>query len=102
MIRQFGAVVLAATMFVSSTAFAATDANRAALAQGMPASVKQAQSYESQNWPCWILGAGIVIGGIALIASGNSHGTIGNTTACPMGGCPLPVTTTTTTTTTHP
>ena len=99
MLRRIGAVALAATMFVSSTAFAATDGNRAALSQGRPASVKQAESYDSRNLPCWILGAGIVIGGIVLIASGNSHGNVGNTTACPLGGCPTPTTTTSTTTT---
>lgn len=99
MLRRFGAAALAATMFVSSTAFAATDVNRAALSQGRPASVKQAESYDSRNLPCWILGAGIVIGGIVLIASGNSHGTVGNTTACPLGGCPPPPPPPTTTTT---
>lgn len=99
MFRQFGAVALAATMFVSSTAYAETEANQAALAQGKPASVKQAESYDNRNLPCWILGAGVVIGGLALILSGNGHGTVGATTPCPPGGC-LPVTTTTTTTTT--
>jgi hypothetical protein len=87
-------------MFVSSTAFAATDGNRAALSQGRPASVKQAESYDSRNLPCWILGAGIVIGGIVLIATGNSHGTVGNTTVCPLGGCPAVQTTQNTSTST--
>jgi len=110
MYRRFGAVALAATMFVSSTSFAATYTNQGALSQGRAASVNQAQSYDSRNLPCWILGAGIVIGGIVLIATGNGHGTIGNTTTCPLGGCPptpppptntttTPTTTTTTTTT---
>ena len=111
MFRQFGAVALAATMFVSSTAYAATEANQAALAQGKPASVKQAESYDNRNLPCWILGAGVVIGGITLIASGNGHGLIGAQTNCPLTGCPprppppaccttSPTTTTPTTTTT--
>ena len=44
MFRQFGAVALAASMFVSTAAFAATQANQGALSAGVPASVKQAQS----------------------------------------------------------
>jgi len=106
MYRRFGAAALAATMFVSSTSFAATYANQGTLSQGGAANVKQAQSYDSRNLPCWILGAGIVIGGIVLIATGNGHGSLGNTTTCPLTGCPPPPppppnTTTNTTTTTH-
>ncbi|MGC9953493.1 MAG: hypothetical protein ABSD21_04350 [Rhizomicrobium sp.] len=107
MFRNLGAMALAASMFASSTAFAATDVSQGALAQGKPASVKQAQSFDNKTLPCLLLGAGVVIGGIALIATGNGHGAVGSTTTCPLGksNCPPPqpvcCTTTTTTTTTH-
>jgi len=91
MFRQFVAAALGATLFVSSTAFAATaGANQGALMPGKPASVKQAQSHDDQTPLCWLLGAGVVVGGIALIASGNGHGNIGSTTTCAFGGCPVP------------
>lgn len=103
MFRKFGGVALAASMFVSSTAFAAADANQGALPSGKAASVQQAQMFDDSNGLLWIVGLGIVGGGLALVMTGNGHGTVGSTTTCPIGGCPPPVTpppTTTTTTTT--
>ena len=102
MFRKFGGVALAASMLVSSTAFAAADANQGALPQGKAASVQQAQMFDD-NGLLWLGGVGLVGFGIALVMTGNGHGTVGSTTTCPIGGCPPPVTpppTTTTTTTT--
>ena len=92
MFRNLGALALAASVLMSSTAYAATVANQGALAQGVPASVKQAQSHDDRTPLCWILGAGVVIGGIVLIASGNGHGAIGSSTECALGevNCPPP------------
>jgi len=101
MFKRFGAVALAASLLVSSTAFAATNASQGALAQGKPATVKQAESFHGQKYLWWALGAGVVIGGIALVASGDGHGLVGSTTPCPFSGCPATTTTTTTTTSTH-
>jgi hypothetical protein len=98
MLKKLGALTLAAAMFVSSTAFAATNANQGALSQGIPATVKQAQSRICPVPLLWILGGGVVIGGVVLIASGNGHSHESNTTTCSLGGCP---TTTTSTTTSH-
>ncbi|HEY0281168.1 MAG TPA: hypothetical protein VGC27_00925, partial [Rhizomicrobium sp.] len=86
MFKRFGAAALAASLLVSSTAFAAANANQGALAQGKPATVKQAESYQGQKYVWWVLGAGVVIGGVALVASGDGHGLVG--TPCPFGGCP--------------
>ena len=101
MFGNLGVLALTASVLASSTAFAATYVNQGALAPGKPASAKQAESYDSRNLPCWILGAGVVIGGITLIMSGNGHGMIGSQTDCPLTGCPprpLPPCCTTTTT----
>jgi hypothetical protein len=65
--RTIGSAILAATMIVSS-AFAATDST-GPLAAGKPAGVKNAQSQDNTLW--WVLGAGVVVGGIALVASGS-------------------------------
>lgn len=106
MYRQFGAVALAASMFVSSTAFAAGSANQGALPAGKVASVKQAQWWRAPHW-VWIAGVGFVAIGIGLVVSGNGHGTVGSTNTCPFSGCPVPpsppptTTTATATTTTH-
>ena len=99
MYRQLTAAALAATMFVSSTAIAAADANQGALAQGKPASVKQAEMFDGNNKVLWLVGLGIVGGGLALVLTGNNHGTLGSM-VCPSFCVPTPTTTTTTTTTT--
>jgi len=76
--RTIGSAIMAATMIVTS-AFAATDSGP--LAAGKPAGVKNAQAEDTTLW--WILGAGLVVGGIALVASGsssnNNAGTSGST-----------------------
>ena len=98
MFRKFGGVALAASMFVSSTAFAAADANQGALPSGKAASVQQAQMFDDSNGLLWVVGLGIVGGGLALVLTGNGHGTVGTTTNCPLSGCPVPPPPTTTTT----
>ncbi len=109
MFRQLGAGVTAAALFISSTAFAASDVNQGALKPGKPATVKQAEFFDGRDHALLLVGAGVVIGGIVLVATGNSHGSLGSFT-CPAFCNPststttstttTPVTTTTTTTTT--
>ena len=65
--RTIGSAILAATMIVSS-AFAATDST-GPLPAGKPAGVKNAQNHDNTLW--YVLGAGVIIGGIALVASGS-------------------------------
>ena len=80
MLRKLGALVLAGSMFASSSALAATAANQGALAPGKPATVKQAQVFHGGHVLLWVLGAGVVVGGVVLVATGNSHGTPSTTT----------------------
>jgi hypothetical protein len=67
--RTIGAALLATTMIVSS-AFAATD-TVGPLTPGKPAGVQKAQMEDSTL--LWIVGAGLVIGGIVLVASGSGN-----------------------------
>jgi len=92
------AMVAAASLMVSATAFAAGNSNEGALAPGSSAGVKQAQSWVPKHHMLWLLGGGVVVGGIALIATGNGHGAVGP--VCTLPGCTPPPPTTTTTTTT--
>ncbi len=80
MLKNWSALALAASMFVSSTAFAATNANQGVLTPGKPASVKQAQGFLGPHALLLLLGSGVVIGGVVLAASGGSHGTTSTTT----------------------
>jgi hypothetical protein len=102
MLSKIGALVVATSMAVSGTVAVAAGANQGALAGGKPAGVKQAEGYMGQHQLLWLLGGGLVIGGIVLVATGNGHGTVGAT--CPLPGCtppPPPTTTTETTETTE-
>ena len=72
--RIIVAAILASSLVVSSS-FAATNAP---LAPGKPAGVKQAQM--QGNTLMLILGAGVVAGGIALVASGGSDHVVTTTT----------------------
>ena len=76
--RTIGSALLATTMIVSS-AFAATD-SVGPLPAGKPAGVHQAQAGDTTL--LWIIGAGLVIGGIALVASsgGGNSTPVGTTT----------------------
>ena len=78
--RTVGSALLATTLIVSS-AFAATDA-AGPLAPGKPAGVQKAQLAEGTTL-LWVLGAGLVIGGIALVAS---NGGDDNNTGTQTGG----------------
>jgi hypothetical protein len=71
--RMFLPSALALTM-IASSAFAATDSTRP-LAAGKPANFKQAQAADN-NILWWVLGAGVIVGGIALVASGSSNGNL--------------------------
>lgn len=103
MFKPLAAGVLAAFMVVSTAAVAGT--NQGALAPGKAASVKEAQSI-APTTVAYVVGAGVIIGGIALAVSGNSNGTVGTTTTCSPSGCTSTSTTsgstsTTSTTATH-
>lgn len=96
MFGKFGVVVMAASLAISGTALAA-DANKSALPAGKPAGVKQAAwTYVNGHW-VWLVGGAVVIGGVALVASGGNNGGLSN---CTLPGCTPPTTTTTTTPTT--
>ena len=64
--KSFGSVLLAVTLAASS-ALAATD-TVGPLAPGKPAGVKKAQDVDTATL-LWIVGGGLVVGGIALAAS---------------------------------
>ena len=78
--RIIGSALVATTLFVTS-AFAATDSvapqaapaavqsSAGALAPGKPAGVQKAQGIDNTIW--WVLGAGVIIGGVVLIATEN-------------------------------
>jgi hypothetical protein len=74
--RIIGAAILASSLVVSSS-FAATN-SAAPLSPGKPAGVKQAQM--EGNTLMWVLGLGVVAGGVALVASGNGNGSVSTTT----------------------
>lgn len=100
MFKPLAAAALA-FIFVSSTAAIAAD-NQGALAPGKAASVKKAQLFQGGTG-LYVLGAGVLIGGLALTLSGNGKGSVGATTTCPVSGCTSSSgggTTTTATTTT--
>ena len=97
------ALAVAGLLFFSTASMAA--GTQGALAPGKAASVKEAQwVMENGQW-VWLVGGGLVIGGLALTLSGNGNGSVGATDTCPLSGCPTPTptpgTTTTTTTTTN-
>ncbi len=70
--RNFVAATVAATM-IATGAMAATDVG-APLASGKPAGVKAAQGMDDTIW--YLVAGGIVIAGIALVASGNGNSTL--------------------------
>jgi hypothetical protein len=95
MLGKLLAMVSATSLLVATAAYAADNSNQGALTPGSSAGVKQAQSWQGQHHLLWLLGGGVVIGGVVLIAAGNGHGSVAPT--CPLPGCtppPPPVTTT--------
>jgi hypothetical protein len=97
MSSKFTAIVSAVSLFACSTAYAATtanqNANQAALSQGAPAGVKKAESFVGAHPLLLLVGGGIIVGGVLLVATGNGHGASGT---CVAPGC-SPATTTTST-----
>ena len=82
--RIIGSALVATTLFVTS-AFAATDSvapqappaavqsSAGALAPGKPAGIQKAQGADNTIW--WVLGAGVSIGGVVLVATSNPTAT---------------------------
>lgn len=102
MLKGLTAGIVAGLLVLSTAAMAAN--SQGALAPGKAASVKQAQWVMVNGHWIWLLGGAVIIGGAAMVASGNSNGTVGATNTCPLSGCPTPTpgtTTTTATTTTN-
>lgn len=97
MLGKFGAVALATSLVIGAAASAAEGANKGALPGAGAAGVQNAISWQGHNHLLWLVGGGVVIGGIVLIATGNGHGGISN---CTLPGCTPPTTTTTTSPTT--
>ncbi len=89
---------IAGALVFSSTAWAAGSANQGALPSGHAAGVKEALSFGGKSNLLWLVGGGLVIGGVVLVVTGNGHGTVNPT--CPLEGCTPSTTTTTTTDTT--
>ena len=70
--RNFVAATVAATV-IATSAFAATETGTP-LPSGKPAGVTKAQAEENTIW--FVVAGGIVVGGIALVASGNSNSSL--------------------------
>jgi hypothetical protein len=68
--------------------------NQAAVPSGNAAGVHNAISWQGSHL-LWIVGGGVVVGGVVLVATGNGHGAVGS--SCPLTGCTSTTTTTTTT-----
>ena len=99
---KFGAWVLASSLAMTSVALAAGGADQAALPSGSSAG-GLAQEWHGAPLSVWLVGGGLVIGGIVLVATGNGHGSWGqssSSTPTTTTTTTTPATTTTTTTTT--
>lgn len=84
MLRKWGSVVLAASLLASSSVALADNSEQGALPAGKAAGVHQAQEFWSNRKLLWIVGAGVVLGGVVLAASGNgSNNTTTTTTTRP-------------------
>lgn len=77
-------LLIGAAMVVSPVAYAASGP----LAPGEAAGVKKAEMFSSDSTLVWVLGAAVVIGGLAVVLSGNGNGHPGTTSTCasPAGG----------------
>ncbi len=94
MFGKWGAVAVAVAMSVTGVAAASGTTTNAPLPAGNAAGIKNAESWQGDHHLLWLVGGGIVVGGIVLVATGNGHGSISN---CTLPGCTAPTTTTTTT-----
>lgn len=79
--RAMISLLIGAAMVVSPVAYAASGP----LAPGEAAGVKKAEIFSSDSTLFWILGAAVVIGGVALVVSGNSNGHPGTISTCSPG-----------------
>jgi hypothetical protein len=102
MLGRTVAALTAAALIISTATFAETSenstvpiTNHAALSGGTAAGVKKAQSFTGGSQLLWVVGGGLIIGGIVMVATGNGHGATGTT--CPLPGCPSGSTSTSTT-----
>ena len=97
--RTLISMTVAVALAASPMAYAASSP----LAPGTAAGVKKAQSFVNNDTLLWVLGAAVVIGGIALVASGgNGHVGVVSTCTPTAGGasCPAPSTSATNTSST--
>ena len=80
MMRKIGAALLAVSMMSSTVAVAASPAKvtQGVLAPGKAAGVKQAQL--AGGALIWLIGLGIIAGGVVLVTTGNSDGNTTTTT----------------------
>lgn len=77
-----GVFALCAALLVSTGA-QATDS--AVLSSGKAAGPKEALSFAGHTQLLWVVGGGLVVGGVVLVATGNGHGTVSS--SCPVTGC---------------
>jgi hypothetical protein len=73
MSRMLSALVVATAMLLSSAAVAGY-VEQGALPPGKAATLKQAQSYSGKHKFVWLMGASVIVGGVVMAASGDSHG----------------------------
>jgi hypothetical protein len=93
MLGRIGALTVAVAVTVSGAAFAAQIVSQGALLHGTATGTKQGQDWRGSNHLLWIVGGGIIVSGVVLVATG-SESEIGN---CTSPGCtPPPVKTATT------
>jgi hypothetical protein len=99
MLGKVGSWVLASSLAMTGIALAAGGADQAALPSGAPAGVF-AQKWHGEPLGVWLVGGGLVISGIVLVATGNGHGSWGQSSSSSSSSSSTPTTTTTATTTT--
>jgi hypothetical protein len=92
---KLSAIAIVSSLLVTGMSLAASGDKQGALPSGTPAGVSKASAWNESNQLLWLLGGGVVIGGIVLVTTGNGHGTIGAN--CPFSGCTSSSTSTSTT-----
>lgn len=93
---RFCAFAVASALSMSGLAVAADNAGaQGALQSGGAAGTQTAISWHGNQNLLWLVGGGVVVGGIVLVATGNGHGSVGS--SCTLPGCTSTSTTTTTT-----
>jgi hypothetical protein len=97
MLGKVGSWVLASSLAMTGIALAAGGADQAALPSGAPAGVF-AQKWHGEPLGVWLVGGGLVISGIVLVATGNGHGSWGQSSSSSSSSSSTTTTTTTATT----